>query len=44
VRQVKRLTSETTAGKIPARQQELFTSFDQWRYHAVSTDSPPGDA
>jgi len=44
VRRVKRLNpdlpSATARGKVPAGQEELFTTFDQWRYHAVFTDSP----
>jgi hypothetical protein len=41
VRRVKRLNpdlpSATARGKVPAGQEELFTT---WRYHAVFTDSP----
>src|SRR3954451_7621614 len=44
VRRVKRLNpdlpSATARGKVPEGQEELFTTFDQWRYHAVFTDSP----
>jgi hypothetical protein len=40
VRRVKRLGPNTVRGKVPEGQEELFTTFDQWRYHAVFTDSP----
>ena len=37
VRRVRRLNPDTATGKVPAGQEELFTT---WRYHAVFTDSP----
>jgi Transposase DDE domain group 1 len=37
VRRVQRLNPDTATGKVPAGQEELFTT---WRYHAVFTDSP----
>jgi hypothetical protein len=37
VRRVKRLNPDPARGKVPAGQEELFTT---WRYHAVFTDSP----
>jgi Transposase DDE domain group 1 len=37
VRRVKRLNPDTSRGKVPEGQEELFTT---WRYHAVFTDSP----
>jgi hypothetical protein len=43
VRRVKRLNPARTAaahGTVPTGQEELFTTFDQWRYHAIFTDSP----
>jgi hypothetical protein len=43
VRRVKRLNPHAAARRIPAGcegQEELFTTFDQWRHHAVFTDSP----
>ncbi len=40
VRRVKRLGPSPARSKIPAGQEELFTTFDQWRHHAVFTDSP----
>src|SRR3954462_1909047 len=40
VRRVKRLNPNTLRGTVPEGQKELFTTFDQWRYHAVFTDSP----
>jgi Transposase DDE domain group 1 len=40
VRRVKRLRPHTARGKVPAGQEELFTTFEQWRHHAVFTDSP----
>jgi hypothetical protein len=40
VRRVKRLNPHPRRGQIPEGQEELFTTFDQWRYHAIFTDSP----
>ena len=43
VRRVKRLGLDrrgTAGATVPAGQEELFTTFDQWRYHAIFTDSP----
>jgi hypothetical protein len=39
VRRVKRLNPDPARGVVPAGQEELFTT-DQWRYHAIFTDSP----
>ena len=43
VRRVKRLNPHPRHGQIrevPEGQEALFTTFDQWRYHAIFTDSP----
>jgi hypothetical protein len=40
VRRVKRVNPQARHGRIPQGQEELFTTFDQWRYHAIFTDSP----
>src|SRR4051794_28848009 len=40
VRRVKRLNPHPRRGQIPEGQEALFTTFDQWRYHTIFTDSP----
>src|SRR5947209_9469443 len=40
VRRVKRLNPHPRRGQTREGQEELFTTFDQWRYHAIFTDSP----
>jgi hypothetical protein len=40
VRRVKRLNPHVRHGPTLDGQEELFTTFDQWRYHAIFTDSP----
>jgi hypothetical protein len=40
VRRVKRLNPLARHRRLPEGQEELFTTFDQWRHHAIFTDSP----